>query len=194
MIAYESPHPDDGKFHNVSVKVKRLRLTVRARSGYFAFKAAEPTATTAAPAVPAEVSGALARLVESLRPDADEPAEPRRLHIPDSDPRPAPDALAPIELSVAQGRLAGPPVTKREFPRVGTLVARAVTHGSPEVAGRLLAQDGRPLTDFPVVAIADSCEVRLALPTLAQGDYVIELTARLAGQTTRQYIAFRVRR
>jgi VWFA-related protein len=195
MIAYESPHPDDGKFHNVSVKVKRPRLTVRARSGYFAFKQAQSTASApAAPAAPAEVTAALARLVESLRPDADEPAEPRRLHIPDSDPRAAPDALAPIELSVAQGRLAGPAVTKREFPRVGTLVARAATHGGPEVAGRLLAQDGRPLTDLPVVANADSCEMRLALPTLGQGDYVIELTARLGGQTTRQYIAFRVRR
>jgi hypothetical protein len=58
----------------------------------------------------------------------------------------------------------------------------------------LLAQDGRALTDLPVVTNADSCEVRLALPTLGQGDYVIELTARLGSQTTRQYIAFRVRR
>jgi len=195
LLAYESPHPDDGKFHTVSVKVKRPRLTVRARSGYFAFKQPEQTvAAVPAPQPSAEINAALARLAESLRPDAGEPAESHRIHMPDSEqPAPAP-TIAPPELSVAQGRLPGPVVTRREFPRVGTLVARAATRGGPEVAGRLLAQDGRALTDLPVVANADSCEVRLALPTLGQGDYVIELTARLGGQTTRQYIAFRVRR
>jgi VWFA-related protein len=197
LLAYESPHPDDAKFHNVSVKVKRPRLTVRARSGYFAFKQAEQTTTASvsAPQPSAEINAALARLAESLRPDAGEPAESRRFHMLDSEqPAAPPPVIAPPELSIAQGRLPGAVVARREFPRVGSLVARAATHGGPEVAGRLLAQDGRALTDLPVVTNADSCEIRLALPTLGQGDYVIELTARLGGQTTRQYIAFRVRR
>jgi VWFA-related protein len=195
LLAYESSHPDDGKFHNVSVKVKRPRLTVRARSGYLAFKQAEQT-TTSAPAAPppSEVTAALNRLAESLRVDSSEPTESRHLRMMDSAETPSPPVLATPELSVAQGRLPGPAVARREFPRVGTLVARAATHGGPEVAGRLLAQDGRALTDLPVVTNADSCEVRLALPTLGQGDYVIELTARLGSQMTRQYIAFRVRR
>jgi VWFA-related protein len=38
LIRYESPHPTDGKFHKVHLKVKRPRLNVRARSGYQAFK------------------------------------------------------------------------------------------------------------------------------------------------------------
>jgi VWFA-related protein len=33
LIAYESPHPDDGKFHRVTVRVKRPRATVFARTG-----------------------------------------------------------------------------------------------------------------------------------------------------------------
>ena len=199
LIAYESPHPDDGKFHNVIVKVKRPRLSVRARSGYLAFKQAEQTVASAPPApVSAEVTAALARLAESLRPDANEPAERRRLHVPEQEESgassEAANFLAAPVLAVAQGRLAGPPATRPEFPRVGTLVARAGIRGQPEVVGRLLAQDGRPLTDLPVVADSDSCEVRLALPTLGQGDYVLELTGRLGGRTIRQYIAFRVRR
>ncbi len=199
LLAYESPHPDDGKFHNVSVKVKRPRLTVRARSGYLAFKQTEQTAPTAPSApVAAEVTAALSRLAESLRPDATEPAEPRRVHIPEqgepATSSEAADFLAAPVLAVAQGRLAGPPATRREFPRIGTLVARASVRGQPEVVSRLLAQDGRPLTDLPVVADSDSCEVRLALPTLGQGDYLLELTGRLGGRTIRQYIAFRVRR
>jgi len=196
LLAYESPHPDDGKFHNVSVKVRRPRLMVRARSGYLAFKQAEQTTTSDPAAAPSpDVTAALNRLAESLRLDPNEPGESRHLRMMDStEPAPPPPVLAMPELSVAQGRLAGPVVAKREFPRAGTLVARAATNGGPEVAGRLLAQDGRALTDLPVVTNADSCEVRLALPTLGQGDYVIELTARLGSQTARQYIAFRVRR
>ncbi len=38
LIAYESPHPDDGKFHKVSVRVKRRGASVFARTGYWAFK------------------------------------------------------------------------------------------------------------------------------------------------------------
>ena len=198
LLAYESPHPDDGKFHSVSVNVRRPRLTVRARSGYLAFKPAERTTAAAAAPVPGDVTAALARLAESLRPDASEPDEPRRLHIPehgDSATSDSADAfLASPILALAQGRLVGPPAARREFSRAGTLVARAATRGAPDVTGRLLAQDGRPLTNLPVVAESNACEVRLALPTLGQGDYVLELTGMLGGRTMRQYVAFRVRR
>ena len=44
LIAYESPHPEDGKFHKVTVRVKRSRATVVARSGYWAFKRGENSA------------------------------------------------------------------------------------------------------------------------------------------------------
>ena len=43
LIAYESPHPDDGRFHKVTVRVKRPRATVFARNGYWAFKSGENT-------------------------------------------------------------------------------------------------------------------------------------------------------
>ena len=74
------------------------------------------------------------------------------------------------------------------------LVARAPTTGQPAVTARLLAQNARPLTELPVVSNPDMCEVRLTLPTLGQGDYVLELTGTLGARTIRQYIAFRVRR
>ena len=76
LIAYESPHPDDGKFHKVTVRVKRPRATVFARTGYWAFKRGEntiapsPSLTAVSPAVQAAVD----KLADSLRPDADEPA------------------------------------------------------------------------------------------------------------------------
>jgi VWFA-related protein len=43
LIAYESPHPDDGKFHRVTVRVKRTRATVFASTGYWALEASRST-------------------------------------------------------------------------------------------------------------------------------------------------------
>ena len=108
LLAYESPHPDDGKFHNVSVKVKRPRLTVRARSGHLAFKQDERTAEAAAPASPApvEVTSALNRLVESLRPNADEPSESRRRLLPPETPAAVDFLGSPTSHSPRDGRLA----------------------------------------------------------------------------------------
>ena len=76
LIAYESPHPDDGKFHNVSVKVKRPRLTVRARPAIWrSSRRNKPSRRRRRRRCPAEVTAALTRLADSLRPDATEPAE-----------------------------------------------------------------------------------------------------------------------
>ena len=194
LIAYESPHPDDGKFHKVTVRVKRPRATVFARTGYWAFKRGENT-ITASPsltAVSPEVQAAVDRLADSLRPDAEEPAEGRRRAIM---PKPVDLALPPLTIGVARGRLVGEPVTRREFRRVDTLVVRAPLPRSSEasagpapepvtVSGRLLDRRGQPLTDLPLTPGAETPELRLALGNLGPGDYVIELA--------RQYIAFRV--
>ncbi|HEY7289351.1 MAG TPA: VWA domain-containing protein [Vicinamibacterales bacterium] len=194
LLAYESPHPDDGKFHKITVHVKRPRLTVKARSGYLAFKNPErTTTTTAAEPVPEQVTAALASLTASLRPDADEPAERRHL-IPDAESEHPKELVQMPTLAVAQGRFVGPPAPRREFPRTGTLVARAKIDGQPEMTSRLMARDGRVLTELPVTTADGLAEVRFALPTLGQGDYVLELTARANGRTSQQYIAFRVLR
>ena len=199
LIAYESPHPDDGKFHKVSVRVKRPRATVFARSGYWAFKRGEnsvgPTPTLAAvpPAVPPAVQAGVDRLGDSLRPDAEEPAEGRRRAIMPraADVAPAP-LLTPPTIAVVRGRVVGDPVSRREFHRTDTLVIRAQTKRTPAVSARLLNGRGQPLTDLPVTPGADACELRLALGNLGPADYVIEFTARFGDETAQQYIAFRV--
>ena len=80
LIAYESPHPDDGKFHRVTVRVKRPHATVLARTGYWSLKAGENSITATAPpiAVSPAVLAAVDKLADSLRPDAEEPLDGRR--------------------------------------------------------------------------------------------------------------------
>ena len=183
LIAYESPHPDDGKFHKVTVRVKRPRTTVFARTGYWAFKRGENAITPSpslAPVSP-EVQAAVDQLADSLRPVADEPAEGRRRAIM---PKVADPGAPPLTIGVARGRVVGEPVTRCEFRRTDTLVVRASAPGPVVVSGRLLDRRGQPLTDLPLVPDTATPELRLALGNLGPGDYVIELA--------QQFIAFRV--
>ena len=195
LIAYESPHPDDGKFHKVTVRVKRPRATVFARNGYWAFKRGEntPTATPALAAVPPEVQNAFDKLADSLRPDADEPTEgPRRVVMPRSEPAGPPPMLATPTVGLARGRTVGDPVTRREFHRIDTIVVRAETAREPVVSGRLLDKRGQALTDLPTTMTGATSELKLPLGNLGAGDYVIELTARSGDETAHQFVAFRL--
>src|SRR5262249_55881741 len=86
LIAYETPHPDDGKFPRVTVRVNRPRATVFARPGYWSPKRGQTTdgAPQLAPVVAPEVQAAVNRLADSLRPNAEEPIEaPRRVRMPE---------------------------------------------------------------------------------------------------------------
>jgi VWFA-related protein len=208
LIAYESPHPDDGKFHKVTVRVKRPRTTVFARSGYWAYKRGENTITTptAPPAMTAAVKTAIDGLAESLRPNADEPAEARRsLLPPEKKAAAAPSLLAAPTMALLRARTVGDPIVRREFHRTDTLVVRCLLRSSgasagqavertPTVSGRLLDRFGQPLTDLPVTSAADACELRLSLGSLGPGDYVIELVAHAGEEAAQQYVAFRVLR
>jgi VWFA-related protein len=196
LIAYESPHPDDGKFHKVTVRVKRPRATVFARTGYWAYKRGENTITSspAVPAVPAAVQAAVDKLADSLRPDADEPADGRRRVIimpAAADSAKAP-ALAAPTIGLARGRTVGEPVSRREFHRTDTIVLRVATVGGPSVSGRLLDRRGQPLTILPMSAAEGAAELRLALGNLGPGDYVIELNAKGGDEAAQQFVAFRV--
>jgi VWFA-related protein len=196
LIAYESPHPEDGKFHRVTVKVKRAKTNVFARTGYWSFKRGQNTDGPAslAPEVAPAVQGAVKRLADSLRPNADEPTESRRRIVmpePESVPKPPPLLAAPT-VAVMRGRIAGAPVPRREFRRTDTILIRAATTGEPVVSARLLNHIGQPLTDLPVRDTAGAAEVTLALGSLGAADYVIEMTARLKEQTAQQFIAFRL--
>jgi hypothetical protein len=197
LLSYESPHPDDGKFHRVTVRVKRPRATVFARTGYWSMKRGQrlESPSSRAPVVPPAVREAVDRLADSLRPNADEPAEAaRRIAMPEPPvTRPAP-VLSPPALSLARGGWVGEPVSRREFRRSDTIVASVTTSGTPTVTARLLSHDGQRLADLPVTASSDACEVRLALPNFGPGDYVLAFLAAGAAESAEQYVAFRVLR
>ncbi len=195
LIAYETPHPDDGKFHRVSVNVKRPRASVFARSGYWAYKRGENTITptTPVPPMPAAVEAAVAKLADSLRPDADEPAEGRRRSVlPKAAEDTTPVLLSPPTIALARGREVGDPVARREFHRTDTLVVQASTTRTPTVSARLLDRRGQALADLPMMAGTGRAELRLQLGNLGPGDYVIELTGRAENEAAQQYVAFRV--
>jgi VWFA-related protein len=195
LIAYESPHPDDGKFHAVRVRVKRPRAEVFARTGYWAFKRG-PNSETAEPVVPElppAMRMAVNQLAESLRPDADEPAEGRRSVLPPPVVAPAvASLLGEPTISVARGRVTGEPARRREFRRTDTLVVRASTIAQPNVTARLLDRYGRPLTELSISGQDGACELTLGLGSLGAGDYIVELTARVGNEQAQQFVAFRV--
>jgi VWFA-related protein len=196
LIAYESPHPDDGKFHRIRVRVKRPRTEVLARPGYWSPKRGEnvtiPTASV--PALSPALQAAVNQLAESLRPDADEPAEVKRV-LPPSPAVPAAATLLGVPtVAIARGRTVSEPARRREFRRTDTLVVRAATTRGATASARLLDRFGRPLTDLAAVSGDESCELTLALGSLGPGDYVIELSARAGDQTAQQFVAFRVAR
>jgi hypothetical protein len=198
LLAYESPHRDDGKFHRVTVSVTRPRTTVFARTGYWSPK--RGTTTDAAPSlalvVPAAVQSALNQLAESLRPNAAEPIEsPRRIKMPPEAVAapPAEPPLAPPTAALVRGRVAGPPVARHEFRRIDTLLLRSATATPAQVHARLLDRHGQLLTDLPVTAAAGAAEVTLVLANLGVGDYVIEMATDGAGGAS-QYFAFRLAR
>jgi VWFA-related protein len=208
LIAYESPHPDDGKFHKVTVRVKRPRATVFARTGYWAFKRGENTiaSSPALAAVAPEVQAAVDKLADSLRPDADEPIDGRRRILMPRPDNPAPAPLLGVPtIGVARGRTVGEPVKRREFRRTDVLVVRALLRSSdasaekageatPVTSGRLLDRRGQALADLPMTPAGEASELRLALGNLGPGDYVIEITARAGAEAAQQFVAFRVAR
>jgi VWFA-related protein len=198
LIAYESPHPDDGKFHRVTVRVTRARATVFARTGYWSLKRGQNTdgPASVAPVIAPAVQEAVNRLADSLRPNAEEPAEPpRRIRMPEAPAPPGPALLlSPPTVSLARGRTIGDPVSRREFRRTDTIVVRAATTGEPALTARLLDRHGQRLADMPVTPATSACELTLALGNLGPGDYVIELSARGTADSARQYIAFRLLR
>jgi VWFA-related protein len=194
LIAYESPHPDDGKFHRLRVHVKRAPAAVFARTGYWSFKRGQ-NSETAAPAVPElspAIRAAVNELAESLRPDASEPVEARRSVLP-PEPAAAPTwtLIAPPTVAVVRNRNAEP-ARRREFRRTDALTIRAATARQAVISARLLDRFGRPLTTLPVTNVDEVCELRLNLGSLGAGDFVVELSAGAGGETAQQFVAFRV--
>jgi hypothetical protein len=178
--------------------VRRPRATVFARTGYWSLKRGQNTDGPAslAPVISPAVQEAVNRLAESLRPNAEEPAEaPRRIKMPEAPAPPPPvQLLSPATISLARGRTIGDPVGRREFRRTDTIVVRAATTGEPALSARLLDHHGQRLADLPATPSGSVCELTLPLGNLGPGDYVIELSARGTSESAQQFVAFRLLR
>ena len=144
--------------------------------------------------MPPAVKDAVNRLADSLRPNADEPAEaPSRVHMPAAPAPPKETALlAAPTVAVARGRTVSAPVARREFRRTDTVVFRAAVAGAPDTSARLLNPVGQPLADLPAVVAAGVCEVTVPLGSVGAGDYVLEMSAKTGDEAAGQFVAFRV--
>jgi hypothetical protein len=184
LIAYESPHPDDGKFHKVTVRVKRPRATVFARNGYWAYKRGEnaiarPRVAAVPPAVQAAVTSSRTR----CGPTADEPGERRRMSMPSGRAGAGPLLDAP---TIGRGARpirggAGEParIPPHRYARVRAFALRLPRASRVEhavVSGRP-ARSPRPAADRPAGRGRAGCFGNPARAgQLGPVDYVIELT------------------
>ncbi|HJR59966.1 MAG TPA: VWA domain-containing protein [Vicinamibacterales bacterium] len=203
-----SPLRQDGRFHEIEVKVKGDGLQVRARRGYFAPDAAQKVAarTAAAEAVlPGPIEAAFSELTRLGRPESAEgPREVRTILVPQS-PSPAlalrPPVLrliqTPAELRAAQSGTSPPPHAGREFARTDRLLVSAAIEGElasrAEVSVRLVDRRGKPLTDLPFTRTPDGSSVDLPLQSIARGDYLIAIEAVHGDTRSAAYVPIRVR-
>lgn len=90
------------------------------------------------------------------------------------------------------------PVATREFSRTERLLIRFQAYGSsgsaPAVSARLLGRMGHPIRDLPVAPAATPGDhaIDLSLAAFANGEYVIEVTAKSGGRDASDRITFRV--
>ena len=184
LIAYESPHPDDGKFHKVTVRVKRPRAHgVRAHRLLGVQARREPVA---AASLRRWCAGACRRPSSSSRIRcAPTPTSPRTAGValmpPDGAPRSRCHCWPCRRSRSARGRVVGEPVTAANSAAPTRSWSAPVDRSAiAGVSGRLLDRRGQPLTELPVTPIRRRPEAAAARWAIsAPGDYVIELTAQV---------------
>jgi VWFA-related protein len=93
----------------------------------------------------------------------------------------------------------GVPVVSREFSRAEQLLVRVPVYGpsgaQPRVSAKLLSRMGQAMRDLSVTAPSGSDtfdQIALPLAGLAQGEYMIEVTATIATGEAKDRINFRV--
>ena len=186
LLGYSSTNAAlDGKFRQIQVKVNQSRVSVSARKGYVAaLPAAAAPSSTQSTAV-SEVAEALALLPRPGEERAPlQPASPKP-HVLVGEPagfRAASSPRAP--LSRSRSSCSAAPNGCMSSGRS----SRRSIGGSPG-----FDRNGRPLAlnvalaEQPGVLVAD-----LTLAPLAEGEYVIELTAGADAQTDKRLLGFRV--
>jgi VWFA-related protein len=92
------------------------------------------------------------------------------------------------------------PTALRDFRRTDRLLVRAEVYGpggaTPTVTAKLLNKQGQRLADVPVTspaAAGEASTIDLPLASMAQGEYLLELSAAIAGQEPAiQLVPFRI--
>jgi len=206
LLGYSpSPAREDGRFHEIKVRVKG-NWQVRARSGYWAPDAASKArakAKAAEAVLPAPIDAAFAELAGLGRPGPDgEPREVRTILVPEE---PSADLSVgrpvlwrirgPAELKMA---LAGglPPHAGREFTRGERIVGDVAIAGlhAPEagVTVGLIDRRGKRLTELPFTRTAGGARLDLPLQSIARGDYLIAIEAEHAASRAAAYVPVRI--
>jgi hypothetical protein len=194
LLGFVSAHPADGKFHHITVRTKRRKVSVNARNGYWALSDAEIAASRVAPVVvPPGVTDAFKRMAEALRPEEPEAAPKHAMPKP---PAPVITLMGMPTFAVVRGRAPLQIATRPEFSRGQRIAIRAEVEGVPPpvVTAHLLDRMGRKLTDLPVAISDGMCDVPLILGSLAPGDYVVQLDAQRDEVRVEQLAALRVLR
>jgi VWFA-related protein len=200
LLGFVSSHPSDGKYHKISIRVKRRSVVVRARAGYLASKADEvKTQNAAAPEVPPDVTKALARLADALRPAGDELILPKRA-FESAAAKPSAPQTAPLletpTIAILHGIQPEERAGRPEFGRTQRIAIRAAVPAGPPpvVTATLLSRTGQELTRMPVTIANGRAEVAITLANVGAGDYVVRLAAERGGDRIEQYVAMRVLR
>jgi hypothetical protein len=90
------------------------------------------------------------------------------------------------------------PVASREFRRTEHLLIRFQAYGSggdlPAISARLLGRMGHPIRDLDVApaATAGDSAIDLPLASFANGEYVVEVTARSGARDATDRVTFRI--
>jgi hypothetical protein len=207
LLGY-APEPlrQDGKFHKIDVRVRRPRLQVRARNGYWApapetRAAARERAEAASVSAPVESAiGELARLARTPDPDA-----LALKTVVEPDPPVASLAVTapalwrirkPADLRDVLGDVPPPAHDGRRFARVERLIVRFDVHGElrgqATVSAGLLDKRGGRLTALPLTHDERGYTMDLPLASIARGDYVLAVEARAGEIRAAAYVPLQV--
>jgi VWFA-related protein len=156
LLGYYSPANADGRFHKITVRVKRPGVNVRARSGYLAAKADEAVkATTSATSVETSESRMLAQALSSLSSFSRE--LPLRV-VAAAAWTPARAAIVRAVVEVPRGTAAGD-----DWSKGGQVEATLVSS-----TGKPIAKGSATLEPGMFVA-----QIAIAPPPLEPGDYKV---------------------
>jgi hypothetical protein len=176
LAGYYSTAKPDGKFHRITVRVKRPGIDVRARTGYLASVPAAGNAIAKRPISPADaadarlISRALGELEALVREDPPRPASARA------------DGVRFFRRGVTTGNTDAATGDLR-YRRTERLAIEMPAPSADTFTARLLDRTGKPLNVPAATSVRDQPDgshhrrVDVTLAPLAPGDYIVEIVA-----------------